>query len=443
MSRLYQRVLLVITLCTLLLSTPLMALSQTQVSPPSIKTPIGLVIDASNGQILYQESSEDLVEVSDLTKILVLYLIYQEIKDGNINFNSEVSISDAAYALSQDYSIENVPLRQDETYTVKELLRAVAIEEANGACLALSEFVAGSEENFLDLMKKQLTDWGVDSYELYNVTGLPNQYNPLDSATRNQGEVNKLTSETLAIAAYHLLKIAPDIVKETQVSRELFRAGTSDAFEMTNLNDMLKSGDFSYGGVDGLMVSGSTSKKHHFLATAEQNGFRLITVVLGGREENDHFISTKQLLDYVYTNFEQVKVISKGHPVASIGQVDIANGRQSSTILMYQNELKCTVPLSDISPQVDYHYHPIEQYYNQHQQLVAPISKNVIVGKMEVTMKGLALNYLPTTQANISNVVVNPGIQEGTWYLKLWRMISRLFSQTWNTIRSFFINIFN
>jgi len=136
---------------------------------PNLNAQSAIAVDAASGQILYQKNPMALLEVGNLTKLLSLLIIYDALDQEKIHLDDRVTLSDEAYALSQNYEISNVPLRQDLDYSVAELLEAVEIGSANGALLALAEYTAGSKAAFQDLMQAKVQSILVDSDKINEV----------------------------------------------------------------------------------------------------------------------------------------------------------------------------------------------------------------------------------------------------------------------------------
>jgi len=215
---------------------------------PNLNAQSAIAVDAASGQILYQKNPMALLEVGNLTKLLSLLIIYDALDQEKIHLDDRVTLSDEAYALSQNYEISNVPLRQDLDYSVAELLEAVEIGSANGALLALAEYTAGSKAAFQDLMQAKVQSILVDSDkinevdraewlalvpELTNLTGLVEQEEGVASKQQN-----KLNAIILAAVSYQLVSRHPELLDNTKIDAKLFRQGTDDQFEMHNSNQV-------------------------------------------------------------------------------------------------------------------------------------------------------------------------------------------------------------
>ena len=230
---------------------------------PNLNAQSAIAVDAASGQILYQKNPMALLEVGNLTKLLSLLIIYDALDQESIHLDDRVTLSDEAYALSQNYELSNVPLRQDLDYSVAELLEAVEIGSANGALLALAEHTAGSKEAFQDLMQAKVQSILVDSDKIDEVDRgewqalVPELVNLMGLVEQEEGvaskQQNKLNAIILATISYQLVSRHPELLDNTKIAAKLFRQGTDDQFEMHNSNQMLAGQAYEYDQVDGLL----------------------------------------------------------------------------------------------------------------------------------------------------------------------------------------------
>ncbi len=140
-------------------------------NPP---TKNAFVFELNTGKILYTKKADEKTEIASITKLLTIYLVYKEIENHNLDWNDTVNISDYSYNLTVDGIVSNVPLDKRE-YTVKELVEAVLIGNANSPAISLAEHISGSEPKFVDKMKKQLKEWGIKDAKIVNASGLNNE----------------------------------------------------------------------------------------------------------------------------------------------------------------------------------------------------------------------------------------------------------------------------
>ena len=271
-----------------------------------------IAIDGTTGKILYEKNSNEKKEVGGISNLLTTYLVYKAIQQGKISLNDDVDISDKAYQLTAVEGISNVPM-EARKYKVKDLLTALLVSNANSAAIALAEKVAGSEEQFVLLMKAKLKDWGITDATIVNASGLNQAIidGDGDEENKKKNTENKLSAYDVAVIAKHLLEDYPEITKITSLSHADF-AG----IQLENSNYMLENMPNYRAGVDGLKTGNSEKGGISFVASTNQNGIRMITVVIGieaiDGDPYARFVATANLMNYVSQNFIASMIVSKG-----------------------------------------------------------------------------------------------------------------------------------
>lgn len=398
-------------------------------------------VDGANGQILFEKESEEVREVGAVSKALTLYMIYQAIDNGEITLNDSVSISDNAYRLSQDYGIANVPLRQDFTYSVDELLKAIAITQANGATLALVEHIAGTEDKFVARMQTQLKQWGMHDADIINTTGLPMEY--FETGSVANGKRNRLNAQALAISSYHLLKNHPEFFENSQIKEAILKEDTDDPYVMTNFNRMITDANYDYDGIQGFLQDKNSQNQGNFLAVAFKNDFQVITVALESNTSETSYDDTKRLLDNVYAAFVSQKVVTKGEKVTQIGELISRNGDILKLNVDYANDVNLVVRVLDTTPRYNYKFIPNKDVYTADQSIKAPLKKGDVVGIVEISAKDTELDYLNTAKANNVNVILSEDLNEANFFIKAYRGTLELGSSALEEVRTFFTRLFN
>ena len=271
-----------------------------------------IAIDGTTGKILYEKNSNEKKEVGGISNLLTTYLVYEAIQQGKISLNDDVDISDKAYQLTAVEGISNVPM-EARKYKVKDLLTALLVSNANSAAIALAEKVAGNEEQFVLLMKAKLKDWGITDATVVNASGLNQAIIDGDGDEENKKKdtENKLSAYDVAVIAKHLLEDYPEVTKITSLSHAEF-AG----IQLESSNYMLENMPNYRAGVDGLKTGNSDKGGISFVASTNQNGIRMITVVIGieaiDGDPYARFVATANLMNYVSQNFIASMIVSKG-----------------------------------------------------------------------------------------------------------------------------------
>lgn len=270
-----------------------------------------IAVEERTGKILYEKDADTVAGVASITKILTVYMVYKEIDQGKLNWDSKVKISDYAYNLTASSTASNVPM-EARKYTVKQLVNAAMVASANSAAIALAEKIAGSESKFVDMMSQQLKEWGITDAKLVNSSGLNNSLlgdniYPGSSET----DENMLSATDVAIIARHLVTEYPDILKITSQTTAKFGDIT-----MNTYNLMLKDMPLYRDGIDGLKTGTTDLAGASFVATSNENGMRVISVILNADnwEENDYarFQATVKLLNYVTDKYDYTTILNSG-----------------------------------------------------------------------------------------------------------------------------------
>lgn len=410
--------------------------SQAAGTTPVINAQAAIAIDSENGLVLFEQESDQVYEVGSVSKLLTAYVSLKAVEErDDLDEQSIVPISEEAYHLSQNYEIGNVPLRQDFNYSVNELIESIAIKSAAGSALALAEFISGSEEAFVQEMENQLTEWGLEDYEVVNVTGL--------SQDGDEGAMNAFSAEVAAVIAYHLVNDYPKFVTYGQQAEAVFKPNTDDAIEMDNYNQMLKDKPYAYEGVHGLMPGTSPKDGTAFVSYANNNGFGVITVVLGSKDETTRYEETTKLLDYSYRAYMKERVLEAGQEVTQAGRISVQGADTNVADLVYGSDLSLVVPIVDTAPRLEYVFEADQEVFKGKSYLRAPIEERQVIGTMVVNSVGVDQAFLPSTKGNSVTVMQQTALKEASWYVKGWQSFSEGVGDSWESMRRFFVDLFN
>ncbi|WP_273341732.1 D-alanyl-D-alanine carboxypeptidase family protein [Alloiococcus otitis] len=296
-----------------------------------------LLLDASTQQVLYEDNIDEVKPIASLTKILVQYIVLEEIDQGNLNWQDQVSISPFLEELSQNFELANVPLFADQTYSASELFYALSVYSANAATMALAEHIEGSEEAFVYRMRDLVASFGIEDAHLVNTTGLHNSFlagrHIPDS---HEEDDNTMSARSMATIASRLLKDHPDILDYSSQSFYDFETGYG-VFEVENRNKMLAGLSHEYPGVKGMKTGTTESSGRSFIGYYDGgNGERpLLALVFNAgdlEEEADRykrFEETAKLFDHGRESWQVENLMDspawadqlEGLPVVD-GQVD-------------------------------------------------------------------------------------------------------------------------
>lgn len=390
----------------------------------SVAAKSAIAIDASSGKILYaQNATDSSCQIASITKLITAYLVYKNISEGKLSWETKAPISQYAYDLTQNLDASNIPLVKGEKISVKDLMDALLLPSANSAAVALAEKIAGSEPKFVDMMRAQLKSWGITDAVIYNASGLPNDVlgsniYPGSSTTAT----NTMSAEDVAIVSYHLLKEYPQILKITKQKTLAFDTKGASKTTLKTTNQMLGGFAQSRSGVDGLK-SGSTGYQIDcFAGTTVQNGFRVITVVLDAdnpaSDNSTPFLLSNQLMNHVYGSWIRDTLIKKGKPYSHFSQFNVVDGKKLTVPLISQAAITTVVPrktdgtadTSQISSALN---------KKKSSKITAPVEKGQRLA-IVTTRVNDKLGYLPGTGGSQADLVAQKMVSRANPVVILW-----------------------
>lgn len=239
-----------------------------------------VLMDAATGTVLYEQNADEALPPASVTKIMTLLLVMEAVDAGAIKLTDMVSTS--ANAASMGGS--QIFLEEGEQMSVEDMVKSVVISSANDAAVALAEFVAGSEEAFVERMNKRAEDLGMKNTHFENTNGL-------DDTVEN----HVTSARDIALMSRELIK-HETILQYSSIWMDTIRDG---AFGLTNTNRLVR----FYKDATGLKT-GSTAKAGFCVsATAKRDGMHLICVVMGAETRDIRNAIATKLLDYGFANY--------------------------------------------------------------------------------------------------------------------------------------------
>ncbi|MED1555737.1 D-alanyl-D-alanine carboxypeptidase family protein [Bacillus paramycoides] len=254
--------------------------------PPEIDAKAAMIIDASDGDIIYQYNENEAFAPASMSKMMTAYLLLESIHNGKVRWEDPVKIS----AKAAQTEGAKIPVQVNDTLTVNDLYHALMIESANNSAVALAEHIAQTEKNFVQLMNEKAKQLEMsDKAKFANASGLQEP----------DGSETKMTAADVAKLAYHLIKDYPEILEVTHLSQSQL------AFNNINVkttNEMLNKNNkgLYIEGMDGLKTGFTDSAGYCFTGTAKQGDSRIITVVMGTKGKTKRFTETQKLMSYAF-----------------------------------------------------------------------------------------------------------------------------------------------
>lgn len=407
-----------------------------ETAPLNISAKAAILVNFNTGKILYAKNADKPMSPASMTKMMTEYLVLEAIENGDLSWDTKVSISDYAYEISQNYQLSNVPLLKNVQYTIEELYKAMVIESANGATIALAEAVAGSEAQFVKMMNQKARELGLQTFKFVNSTGLNNSSLSGKHPAGGPNEENMMSARATAKLAYHLIKDHPEVLKYTSIKKALFKTGFPEGrpFEMENWNWMLPGFVYGYEGVDGLKTGTTEKAGYCFTATAKGGDTRLISVVMKASSYEERFNETRKLLNFGFHQFKEVTLIEKGQTFQNYKTLPVTKGKKDRVHLAAKEALQIVVR-EGTADQYQTSVRIDRSKLNSRGMLVAPVKKGVTVGTIAVDGPETAsLGYI-TKKAEKRHafvpLVTTEAIEKANWFVLLFRGVSDFFSGIW------------
>ncbi len=251
---------------------------------PDVATPSYIVMEASTGQVVCEQDADLKRSPASITKIMTLLIIFEHLKSGRIRLADLVTTS--AYAKSMGGS--QVFLEEGETQTLETMIKCIAVASGNDASVAVAEYIAGSEGEFVKLMNEKAEELGMQNTHFEDCCGL----------TDSDGHYS--SAKDVAIMSRELITKYPEVFKYTRIWMEDIEHKTAQgtsSFTLSSTNKLLKQYEWTTG-----LKTGSTSKALYCLsATADRDGMELIAVVMAAPDPKTRFQDAITLLNYGYS----------------------------------------------------------------------------------------------------------------------------------------------
>ena len=310
-----------------------------------------ILVEASTGKVLYENNADTALPPASVTKVMTLLLVMEAIDDGKISLDDMVPVSNNAASMGGS----QVYLEPGEQMSVDEMIKCVVVSSANDAAVALAEFVAGSEEIFVEKMNERAKELGMVNSTFENTNGLDDTVS------------NHLTSaRDIAIMSRELIK-HPKILEYSSIWMDTIRNG---AFTLTNTNRLIR----FYNGANGLKT-GSTSKAGFCIsATALRDNMQLIAVVMGAPNRDTRNEIAKKLLDYGFANYTVAS-----WDAAELEPIKLLGGLQS----------ECRIGYGSFSAVVGKGERElIERSVSIPENITAPVREGDVIGEVTYTLNG-------------------------------------------------------
>jgi len=316
--------------------------------PPSISSSNYILIDANTNRVLAEMNPDEEMEPASITKIMTGYVVSDQIQDGFISLDDEVLISENCWRKKGSRTY----IEEGSKVVLLDLIKGMVIQSGNDATCAIAEHVAGSEDNFVDLMMRYSERMGLRNTNFVNASGWDGWTDPNHYSSAK--DIAKLSSL--------LIKDFPDhysLYKE--------KGFTHNNIYQLNRNTLLWQDD----AIDGIKTGNTETAGFCLVSSGMKDQTRLIAVTLNSNSKKSRLTDNRRLLDYGFRYFRTKKLVSEGQ---NIKEEQVWGGELEKVAIAPIQDFYLTLPLRD--------FKKIESFVSLEDYLQAPITKNQIVGKM-------------------------------------------------------------
>ena len=315
---------------------------------PKLNLSSYILIEASTNTVIAEFNSDNQIAPASMTKVMSGYVMADQIANGSISLDDKVLISEKAWKTGGSKMF----IEAGKRVSVKDLMSGIIIQSGNDATIAMAEYVAGSEEGFVDFMNAYASELGLTNSLFQNSTGF--------------SDPNHFTSaKDLAKLTQALINNFPDHYA-TYKEKEF----TFSGIRQLNRNKLLWRDD----SVDGVKTGHTDSAGFCLISSAQRNDMRLIAVVAGSESENERLTASQRLLEYGFRFYATQKLVSQEIKVTT---AKVWGGKTNEVALGSSKDIYLTLPRSE--------FKNIKANYQFNNNLQAPIEIGQMIGSIEFT----------------------------------------------------------
>lgn len=331
----------------------------TETAGPEISAPSAILMEASTGEVIYEKDADTARPPASVTKVMTMLLIFDALEAGKIKLEDQVTVSEFAASMGGS----QVFLEPGETQTVETMLKCISVASANDACVAMAEYICGSEDEFVRQMNERAKGLGMENTNFVNCNGLD-----------VDGHVT--SARDIALMSRELISKYPEIQDYCMIWMENIthttKKGTSE-FGLTNTNKLVRQYEYATG-----LKTGSTGlAKFCVSATAKKNDIEMIAVIMAAEDSKARFKDATTLLSY---GFGKCQVYKDENP-EQLKDIEVKGGVEETVPCEYADTFRY---LDTTGANMA----GITKKLNVAESLEAPVKKGDVVGNLIYEMDG-------------------------------------------------------
>ncbi|MCG7884691.1 MAG: D-alanyl-D-alanine carboxypeptidase family protein [Candidatus Thiodiazotropha endolucinida] len=327
-------------------------------APPDVAASGYLLVDFHSGKVLAEKGAGNRLEPASLTKIMTAYAVFRELKEGNINLEDSVLISEKAWRTPGSRMFIEV----GKKVKVINLVKGMIIQSGNDACVALAEHIAGSEATFTELMNNIARELGMTDTHFTNSTGLPD-----DDHYTTPADIAKVAAATI--------RDFPEYYPWYSDKSFVFNDITQH-----NRNKLL----WRDNSVDGIKTGHTEAAGYCLVASAQRESMRLISVVMGTKGEEARAQASQSLLNYGFRFYETHQLYTAGEV---LNRARIWMGDKEKLPLGLSQDLNVTIPR--------HQYQNLDARMEIEPKIMAPVKQGEVLGHVSISLNGEPVTEAP------------------------------------------------
>ena len=357
--------------------------------PPKVAASAWILLDAETGYIISEHNADQPLPPASLTKLMTSYVLAYELAQGRVSNDDPVQVSENAWAQNPLFAGSSLMwIEPNKPVTLEQLHRGIVISSGNDATVAVAEHIAGSEDAFVEMMNGHAVALGMNGSNFINSHGLP--------------DPNHYTSaRDLALLAVALIGEFPE---EYSLYKE--REYTYNNIRQYNRNTLLAKDP----SVDGLKTGHTEAAGYCLVASAQRDGMRLISVVMGAESERAREAETRKLLNHGFRTYETLSLYQAGQ---ELEQTRLWMGEQESLSLGVSRDISLTIPRGSRDE--------LKAVMEIDEIIRAPVEAGTSYGRLLVNIDDRELLNEP--------LVALDTIEEAGFFSRLWDRIVLFFTQ--------------
>ncbi len=335
-------------------------------SNPKVDVKTAILLDFDSNEIIYELEPDMSIYPASMTKIMTSIIVFDLLKDNKLSMNDKFIISEKAWRLSQS-GYSSMFLMVNDEVSVENLLKGIIVASGNDACIAIAEGIAGSEENFADIMNEKASEIGMTNTNFANSSGIndPDNYS---------------TVKDIAMMSQYLIKNHPDYYELFKEKNFTWDRTGGDPITQGNRNPLL----YKRVGVDGIKTGYLAVEKYSLASSMKRDERRLIAVASGFQTKNTRSSGSLKILSWGFRNTDTYKISKKNEtmfPVKSwLGKTTDIQGITKEDIFLTLKKKEAR---------------NLKVFLKYNGPIRAPISKDQNIANIEIYVKNDLVKKVP------------------------------------------------